>query len=241
MKSAYAIAVLSILGGLLVHLMVLLTIRIEGPRLPSSPEDLHQVQFIGNLAKDAAPSIIEQAALNDSAPLFMPTKWNLVSDVANVASLQSATEIFEPYSPRLALVETRPTLPLQDSTALEPLTVRLPQGSAFILSRYGRKQPEIPDFTSAGASYSVSRLDRPLLNLLAEQVLPGRLHENAPQALWNPVQLFLHLDGGFPAGPPLVVKSSGFVNWDTLLQGYFAELSFYHQLNDGYYQIWVYP
>ena len=241
MKSVYAIAVLSILGGLLVHLMVLLVIHIEGPvvRLPQEPPQ--EVKFIGSLSRDAMPSVIEQAALNDSAPLFMPTEWNLVSDMSNVASLQSATEIFEPFSPLLSLVDARPIAPMNAGRTDQSRDVWLPSGSAFFLSRYGRKAVEIPSITSEGVSFSVNQVDSSSRNSLNEQKFPLEVAASAPESLWNPVRLFLHLKGGVPIGLPLIAQGSGFVDWDASLQAYFTELAFYHQLNDGYYQIWVYP
>lgn len=241
MKSAYAIAVLSILGGLLVHLMVLLVIQIEVPVALPPLESAHSVKYIGSLARDAAPSVIEQAALNDSEPLFMPTRWNLANDLAGVASLQSATEIFEPFSERLVLADARPGSPVRDPAGPRVSSVRLPEGSAFILSRFGRKVPVIPDAASEGVSFTVKRMDAPTQPLLVDPRLPIRVRAATPDSLWNPVRLFLHLQGGMPVGPPLVAQSSGFVDLDASLQEYFTKLAFYGQLIDGYYQIWVYP
>ncbi len=241
MKSAYAIAILSIIGGLLVHLMVLLVIRIEGPQSKQPDPDLHRVQYLGNLGEDTAPAIIDQAVLNDSAPLFMPTEWNPVSEMSNVASLQSATEIFEPFTPQLSIVDAKPTSPTQGRVRIDGQSSRLPQGSAFVLSRFGRKEQKSLTSISRGVSFSVVQVG--LLSDISyeDHNLPVSMLASAPGSLWNPVQLFLHLQKGVPIGLPLVAQSSGFADWDTSLQGYFTQLSFYRQLKDGYYQIWVYP
>lgn len=241
MKSAYAIAILSIFGGLLVHLMVLLVIRIEGPQSKQPLPDRYQVQYLGSLGEDTAPAIIDQAVLNDSAPLFMPTEWNLVSEMSNVASLQSATEIFEPFTPQLSIADAKPTAPMQGRVRIDGQSSRLPQGSAFVLSRFGRKEQKSLSSISQGVSFSVSQVGLSAGNSQEEHKIPTSMHALAPESLWNPVQLFLHLQGGVPIGLPLVAQSSGFADWDTSLQGFFTQLSFYRQLKDGYYQIWVYP
>jgi hypothetical protein len=241
MKSAYTIAILSILGGLLVHLMVLLVIRIEGPQSPQPHPDLHRVQYLGSLGENTAPAIFDQAALYDSAPLFMPTEWNLVSEMSNVASLQSATEIFEPFTPQLSIVDAKPTSPTQGRVRIDGQSSRLPQGSAFMLSRFGRKEQKSLTSISRGVSFSVAQVGLSSDNAYEDHNLPTSIHASAPESLWNPVQLFLHLQGGVPIGLPLVAQSSGFADWDSSLQGYFTQLAFFRQLKDGYYQIWVYP
>lgn len=239
MKRAYTIALLSIVGGVLIHLMVLLVIRIEVPS-PRSPIPLQApVSFLGNLSRQAGSLVLENAALNDSAPLFMPTRWNPVSEMSAVASLKEATEIFQPFAPVLALQADQPDPPLPVSFRESPAAPELPDGPAFVLSRYGRQPAHQDVARSPGPACSLQRLDR--METRRQFDLSQAMRQQAPGPLWSPVQMFIQLKYGLPAGLPLVGRSSGFRDWDRSLQEYFSRLDFYRHLQDGYYQIWIYP
>ena len=242
MKRAYAIAALSFIGGITVHLMVILVIQVENPLVRQLENQQAPIRYVGNLRKDAARSIHEQAALNDSAPLFMPTRWNLVSEVSDVASLKEATEIFQPFPARLSLLGAGPASLDPSGSRGDPQKFRLPHGSAFVLSRYGRRPDSGQLPVSAGASFVVRSLDTPDSEHTRHALeLPEEILSNAPPSLWNPVQILLHLSGGLPIGLPMVGQSSGFAEWDASLQAHFSSLGFYRGHRDGYYQIWVYP
>lgn len=242
MKRIYTIATLSILGGLLLHLAVFMVIRVEGPVSRDPFPRQAPIRFVGDLDGDAAPAVLEQAALNDSAPLFMPTRWNLVSEVSEVASLKEATEIFQTFPAHLQLLETRPTSLDLDQSLPGTAGFRLPEGSAFVLARYGRGEGSVSLPVSIGATYAVTRIDVPRAEVSSVGAgLSPQIGQSAPPSLWNPVQIFLQLNGGMPVGVPMVGQSSGFAAWDATLQDYFSSLEFYVTRSDGYYQIWVYP
>jgi len=59
--------------------------------------------------------------------------------------------------------------------------------------------------------------------------------------MWGPVQFFLHVSEGLPVGLPLLGQSSGFAEWDEVLQGFIGSLDFYRNLGDGYYRLAVFP
>ncbi len=239
MKRFYTIAVLSVIGGVVVHLMVLLVIQIQGPAPRTQYPQQAPVNYIGKVSDDSGPALFESAALNDSAPLFMPTRWNLVSEMSGVASLKEATEIFQPFPAALRLNSASPDPPVDQAAALTVTSPELPSGPAFVLARYGRTASTIPSLQSRGPSFSLSGTGLP--ETASDRALPENLRSAAPNSLWSPVQVFLQLENGIPVGLPLVGRSSGFRDWDQALQRHFAALGFYRRLEDGYYQIWVYP
>ena len=241
MKRLKATAFASILGGILIHLAVLTVIRIEGPAERSPFQIPAPVQYVGNLSSETPPAILEQAALFDSAPLFMPTRWNLASEVSEVASLREATEIFDRYSPQLLISEAVPSYPEDPDTAIKSRNVAFPSGPAFILSRFGRYPQSFPASESAGASFLLTRLDESKVNPLLAPELPASMKALAPPTLWTPVQFYLQISEGMPAGLPLLAQSSGFADWDKVLQTFIGSLSFYRKLGDGYYHLMVYP
>lgn len=241
MKRAYAIASLSVLGGVTVHLMVMLVLQVEGPSARDPYPSQAPIRYVGGLGSDAEPALIQRAALSDSAPLFMPTKWNLVSQMGEVASLNEATEIFEPFSAILNLTRSSPAQPTGMSPSGQDTRMRLPNSPAFYLSRFGqrKKDPFIPEI--AGPAFGISRVGMLTRQDPENTPLPAGLVEQAPPGLWNPVQFFLQMENGVPVGLPMVAQSSGSVDWDQSLQRHFTGLAFYRELKDGYYQIWVYP
>jgi hypothetical protein len=241
MKRAYAIATLSVLGGVAVHLMVMLVLRVEGPSVRDPFPAQAPIHYVGGLGSGADPALIQRAALSDSAPLFMPTKWNLVSQMDEVASLNEATEIFEPFSAILNLARSSPVQPVGTLPSGNVDRLRLPDSPAFFLSRFGQRERDsfIPEI--AGPAFRASRVGMQAPLDPGNTPLPGGLVQQAPPGLWNPVQFFLQMENGVPLGLPMIAQSSGSVDWDQSLQGHFTSLAFYRELKDGYYQIWVYP
>ena len=241
MKRLKATAIASILGGVLVHLAVLTVIRIEGPAERTPFQFPAPVQYVGNLSGETPPAILEQAALFDSAPLFMPPRWNLASEVSEVASLREATEIFDRYSPQLLISEAVPSYPEDPDTAKQSQNVAFPSGPAFILSRFGRSPQSLPATESAGASFLLRRMDASMAKPLPAPGLPVSIQALAPPTLWTPVQFYLQISEGMPAGLPLLAQSSGFADWDKVLQAFIGSFGFYRKLGDGYYHLIVYP
>ncbi|MEX0332756.1 MAG: hypothetical protein AB3N64_15180 [Puniceicoccaceae bacterium] len=239
MKRLTATAVVSILGGTLIHLAVLTVIRIEAPVSRTPYEITTAVSYVGDLNREAAPAFLEQAALFDSAPLFMPTRWNPASRMAEVASLKEATEIFDRFPARLRLPEFEPHFPGAPGMVLPEPT--LPQGPAFALARYGRVPSTSGDILSPGPTVQITSLRGPRAEIPETTSLPEGIQGLSPPALWTPVQLYLHVSEGLPVGIPLLAQSSGFIDWDQALQGFVTSMDFYGQLGDGYYHLLVYP
>jgi hypothetical protein len=241
MKRFSSIAYASILGGILLHVAVFTVIRIQGPIERPRFEQPAEIHFVGNLNEEAEPSILQQAALYDSAPLFMPTQWNLVSEMSEVASLRGATELFAAFPAELRLPADHPPSPGNYEAPMDPLGDQLPKGPAFVLSRMGLVRLETRTSASPGPSVVFERLDSSVVKGPEPIILPDAVQVMAPPALWSPVQFQFQLSGGWPAGLPVLAQSSGFPDWDDALQGYFSSLSFYRQLDDGYYRLSVFP
>lgn len=234
-------ALIAILGGLAVHIGIFYFILIEVPAPQPLPQDPVQVEYLGDLGVQANTAVREQALLQDSAPLFMPTRWNLVSQMGDVASLREATEVFAPYPPELTLPDSSPgAFPANvDSSRLRELI--LPRSPAFYLSRYGRQPVAQPPALQS----DLSALARPLAGSFPQQVnsttLPESLKAQAPETLWAPFQIYLQLVGGMPSGRPVIAQSSGFSEWDQALQAFIGSLDYTRSLQSGYYRITVYP
>ncbi|NDV62629.1 hypothetical protein G0Q06_09215 [Puniceicoccales bacterium CK1056] len=241
MKRILTLAFVSILGGLVVHIGVFYFIRIEFPSPRSAPEDPVQVHYVGNSGIRVNPALGEQAFLQDSAPLFMPTKWNLVSQMDDVASLREATEVFSQYEPILTLPDSSPATISLPPFGSAPPEIALPAGPAFYLSRFGRQPTApLPSIVSETSLQSIPLGER-VDHSLRVSALPDSLRQLSPEALWPPIRFYLHLVHEIPLGKPVISGSSGFTDWDQALQGYIGSLDYYRGLPSGYYRITVYP
>lgn len=241
MKRSSSIAYASILGGILVHIAVFTVIRIQGPAERQQFEKPAEIQFMGNLDEDAKPEILQQAALLDSAPLFMPTQWNPVSEMSEVASLRGATELFAAFPADLKLPDSSPARPGTYAGAVAPTGYPMPSGPAFVLSRMGQKRPQQQELRSPGSTVVVEQLDSTLSIDNPRTVLPAEIQDQEPPALWTPVSFYFQLSDGWPTGLPVLAQSSGFPDWDDSLQSYVGTLAFYRNLADGYYRLSVFP
>jgi hypothetical protein len=171
----------------------------------------------------------------------MPTKWNLVSQMDNVASLREATEVFSQYDPLLTLPESTPgSIPLIPSAEQSP-EISFPDGPSFFLARFGRRPAQaLPDRSSEAALQSLS-LGQAIDHGTGYTALPESLKALSPGALWPPVRFYLHLVRGTSLGKPVIAESSGFTDWDQALQAYIGSSDYYRSLGSGYYRITVYP
>ena len=241
MKSVRAIALFSIIGGILIHLAVFLVIRIEGPGDPAHRDEPPPVRYVGSPGGRDSPVLQQQAALFDSAPLFMPTQWNLVSEMSDVASLREATEIFGRFPPALRLPAYEPPLPGPGSVQEIIPGPLLPDGPRFYLARFGREASSPVYAASEGPGVRVEKLSGPQRGHLQGSPLPEPLSALAPSAFWGPARFYLHLSGGIPVGRALLIQSSGFPEWDEALHSFLGSLAFYRLLDDGYYRLSVFP
>jgi hypothetical protein len=242
MRRLGPLAMLAILGGFVVHVAVFYVLRVEVPSPPTAPLETFRVQYLGDPGLDADPILRDQALLHDSAPLFMPTKWNLASQMADVASLQQATAVFDRFPPVLSLNDTPPSLQEEGVDPNLSLTSLIPGSGMFVLSRLGREPVEELPGPDSGSTVQAYRLDRWSGEGARHSAsLPPALLSEAPKALWTPVRLYLHIARGKPFGIPRIEASSGFSDWDQALKEHVGSLQFYRNLGNGYFLVVVYP
>lgn len=240
MKPLIPIALLTILFGLVAHLAVFFVFQVEGPSIPDSLERGTVVEFVGDLGRGQDPVLREQVLLRDSAPVFMPTRWNLASEMTGVASLRESTEVFAPFPARINLPGTVP-----DSLDPEPppslSRYLLPENARFYLSLLGRNETPSGEIKASRPVLRAERMGAEVPARPESRPLPVSLEALRPAALWNPARLFLQVQNGKVVGVPLIARSTGFTEWDQALQAHVGSLEFYARLEDGYYRITAYP
>jgi len=242
MKRSLTLAVFVGIGGVLLHLGALLVVDVAFFAQKTPPEATVPISNMAFLPVQSNQGPGENRLLNDSAPLFMPTRWNPSADLSEVASLREATEVFERYGARLNLPQTLPDMArFSFNQAGGPLDLPLPAGSSFILSPLDRQIAEMADVPSQPPLVLAVNLNATPYPSISESYLPERLLSAAPESLWEPFQCLLDLSGGSPAGLPLLEMSSGNATWDEALRQYVHSLQYYRILKNGYYRITIFP
>jgi hypothetical protein len=227
-------------GGIGLHLLGFLLLRVEAPVPPARRPEPAFVRY--PVAADGDQALLrEQALLFDSAPLFLPTRWNSAAAVNDIASLREETELFGAFAPSLR--PGGPPMPANGAQGaagsidprglLEPISLRP-------LRAFGRG-PSPLDGAPAGARVWLAEA----VDLAARRTeliaLPETLAAPAPDRLWNPAQFFLQMVAGVPAGPPVTQVGTGYGAWDEALRAAIGEPRFYAALADGYWHITIAP
>lgn len=241
MKRLRALALFSVLCALAAHFGIFYFLGIRAPMMRIPAPQRFEVQYLDSSAGYADPVVIQQSILLDSAPLFMPTRWNLASEMSEVASLQQATEVFSPFPPSLDLPGTYPTCPWSPPSGKELQLPVLADDPSLLLARFGREARSVPERVSTSSKVSALRLDGSPELLPVTISLPPSLNQQSPVALWNPVRFYLQITEDIPVGSPLLVQSSGFSEWDEALQSFVGSLEFYRSIESGYYRISIFP
>lgn len=240
MKALIPIALFTIFLGVVAHLGVFFLFKIEGPSLLDSEERGTAMEFVGDLGHGQDPVLREQALLRDSAPVFMPTRWNLASEMTGVASLRESTEVFASFSPRISLPESIPDI-LDPGPSPSPSRELLPDDTSFYLSLLGRIESPSGQTLPSRPVIKAERMGTEVSSRAESSPLPASLNALRPAALWNPARLFLQIQNGKVVGVPLISRSTGFTEWDQALQDHVGSLEFYSRLDDGYYRLTAYP
>ena len=241
MKRLRAIALISIPCALVAHFGIFYILGIRAPAMRSPVRQGFEVHYLNSSAETSDPVAVQQSILLDSSPLYMPTRWNLGSDMSEVASLQQATEVFSPFPPDLDLPFSSPEPPWAMPTQEDFQLPALNDEPELLLARFGRVMRLVPENVTSVSNVSALRLDGSPDTSPVKVPLPEALRLLSPDVLWNPVHFHLHIAEDLPVGSPLLVQSSGFSDWDQSLLSFVSSLEFYRFIESGYYRISIFP
>lgn len=227
----------AVIVGVGFHLSLFLLLKIQLPEEPQPPSELAFVAFEGK-AQSESLIVREQGLLFDSSPLFMPTNWNFSSQYDEVASLRESAELYDPFPPELMLPEVE--FPLDTFAMSSPSPeLFIPSSPSFIMAKLGRKPRDSAREPGGTSSYEVLNIYTG--EIILRDAIPESLMPLRPDSVWEPVRLYLNMHAGSPVGPPLIVDSSGFPEWDRTLLRYLQNPEFYRHLPDGYFEIHCFP
>lgn len=187
-----------------------------------------------------AQALLADSFLFDSSPLFLPTRWNLSSDLENVASLQTATEVFGPYPPFLEISGTQlPPLLQSPVVSLEPILIG---SNDFYFQPLNYRTSVAPSLDGNGQPVLLLRRVEDGAKISAGIELSWELLKiDPPQRLWGPFAAFLLAGERRLLSDPILSRSTGNLIWDETILSALARPDIAARLPDGYYLIQIFP
>lgn len=230
----------ALLAGVAVHLAGFLIFRVVSNPLPTRDDQAAFVRYVSasSLAGDLA--LEEQAELFDSAPLFVPTKWNAAQNVS-LAQRDRVRERFPEFEPSIDLMKS-----LDKSDALIGSVDTVEQPSDLLASRhwvyfeqFGQTDATVQAFADSGHFAEVAVVGSPSQSAVTLECL---LEFTDPAPVNEPVQFYLRVGGdGRRFGEALLAKTSGNEAFDRAAKRWLQLPTTIGRLPAGYLSITVYP
>jgi hypothetical protein len=228
---------LALLLGVCVHLLGFLVFRVISNPLPTREESRPFVQYVSPNTLLSGAELDEQAALFDSAPLFVPGQWNAAHNL-QPPSRDRALLRFPGYEPKINF-----------SSALVPSSLSVGQTYAVkdpidllslrfwdLFRGFGQSAAEPPELESTGVFAEVRSLEGKVLRTVPVDV------ELLSMQATQPAAYFLRVEaGGRVVGRPTLSVSSGDVAFDAAAYTWLVESGFTAGLSVGLFEIRIYP
>ncbi len=237
------VAMFALAGGLVVHFLAVTAIRFPEIEDRSGPDRAEAFVEVRWPRAGEAAVWSEQTLLFDSAPLFVPTRWNHASAIDRVASLEEKTGLYSPFIPRLRLdAEGAPVDRLIrhfEPPELDPLHgLVILQGS----EGFGEAPSPPARYSQLNPRLRVERLSRsggaPEVRWFA---LPETIVEHLPGGLWTSPIFYLDIIQTGLVGAPVLGQGSGLEPFDQSVREYIDGFDFVRRLEPGYHRVTLVP
>ena len=224
--------------GVCAHLVFFLIFRVVSNPLPDREAIPPFVQYVSPSTLHSGAALEEQAALFDSAPFFVPGKWNASHNLRPLSrewSLLSFDLYGEPSSDfSSALISKGLPLGLKFEVT-EPVDL-LALRYWDLFGGIGQTAPVVEQLEGTGVFVEVRTLEGRVV-----QTFPVELAVLSMQAI-QPTTYFLGVEaGGRALGRPTLSVSSGDTAFDTAAYTWLVESGFTAGLPTGFFEIRVYP
>ena len=224
--------------GVFVHLLGFLAFHVVSNPLPTREPIQPFVQYVspGTLLSGAA--LEEQAALFDSAPLFVPGKWNASHNLRPISrerTLLSFDAYGEPRSDFSSGLISK-GLPLGLNFAVTEPVDLLALRYWDLFGGIGQTASVVEQLEDTGVFVEVRTVEGSVV-----QTVPVELAVLSLQAM-QPTTYFLGVEaGGRALGRPTLSASSGDTAFDTAAYTWLVDSGFTNGLPAGFFEIRVYP
>ena len=224
--------------GVFVHLVGFLAFRVVSNPLPIREAIPPFVQYVSQDTLLSEAALEEQAALFDSAPLFVPGKWNASHNLRPLSrerTLLSFDAYGEPRSDFSSGLISK-ALPLGlNYVVTEPVDL-LALRYWDLFGGIGQTASVVEQLEGTGVFVEVRTLEGRVV-----QTFPVELAVLSMQAI-QPTTYFLGVEaGGRALGRPTLSVSSGDTAFDTAVYTWLVDSGFATGLPAGFFEIRVYP
>lgn len=228
---------ISLLLGVCLHLAGFLIFRVISSPLPTRQESRPFVQYVSSDTMLSGAALEEQAALFDSAPLFVPGQWNAAHNLQTPLRDRALLR-FPAYEPEInfssALVSEGLPVGLRYAVT-EPVDL-LSLRYWDLFRDFGREDTTVSELEATGVFAEVRSVQGEVL-----RTVPIKMEVLSMQAT-HPATYFLRVEaGGRVSGRPTLSVSSGDAAFDAAAYTWLAESGFAAGLSSGFFEIRVYP
>ncbi|MFP6901474.1 MAG: hypothetical protein VCA36_11050 [Opitutales bacterium] len=182
----------------------------------------------------------DQAKLEDSAPLFLPTPFNAsipptIAEVGDIINIP----VFDPelFGNDSSFLVGGPGLPFSAPVSKDISKWLKKPFSTFGL---GRKQVMDVNGTTSQGELVISLVGKINESKSIPLELPPT-YDNYRTVLWSPAEFFCSVEKQTAMGWPLQTKSSGIRELDEVLTSFVRKMISEEGLDTGYYRITAYP
>ena len=228
---------ISLLLGVCVHLAGFLIFRVISNPLPTREESRPFVQYVSPDTLLSGAELEEQAALFDSAPLFVPGRWNAAHNL-QPPSRDRGLFRFPAYEPSIDFSSALVSEDLLDGfsyAVAEPIDL-LALRYWDLFRDFGKEDLVSQPLEATGVFAEVRTLDGHVL-----LTLPAEIELLSMQAV-QPATYYLRVEAvGRVVGRPTLSISSGDANFDAAAYSWLVEAAFASRLPAGFFEVRLYP
>lgn len=231
---------IAIIIGITIHLLGFLAFHVQAPSTESVKFSAPYVQYPSPEEKKSNQLLREQSELYDSAPLFLPTSWNYVTNVEVFSLEVDNASLFPAYGEEWTISDEmlKPNIGNGDST-IKRARDSLKYEYWDLFSSFGEeKQADNGMPVRTGFVEVYDMLDN---EIVRSETLRDDIDELKELPLWTPLEFFITIDKLGPIGEPMLLKGSGSETIDAILQDYILEPVFGARLQPGYYKVSIGP
>lgn len=229
----------AIIGGVGLQLLIFVVLPVL-PDLVGGPAfRVPALHYRGAQGTSADPVLLEQAALADSAPLFLPTVWNSAADLSAIRR-PAPSALFPPFPDQITLSTSRPPPAAESEATGDPFQ----PGLLLAIERWpfmkGFGETNVPVEPLSPRSACL-RFRQTGADSFSRIVSLAATEEGNPGDGWTPARYYLLVDATGPIGEPLVGRSSGDEAADAWLGRKLRDPTLVAGLPVGYYEVLAEP
>ncbi|MAV84768.1 MAG: hypothetical protein DBX01_03455 [Puniceicoccaceae bacterium] len=227
-----------ILLGVCAHLVGFFVFRVVSNPLPTREAIPPFVQFVSPSTLVSGAVLEEQAALFDSAPLFVPGKWNASHNLRPLSrerTLLSFSAYGEPQSDFSTALITEGLPVGLESAVTEPADL-LALRYWDLFRGVGQTASFVEELEDTGVFVEVRTIEGRVVQTVSAELAVLSMQAIQPTTYFQRVEA-----GGRVLGRPTLSVSSGDSTFDTAAYTWLVESGFSAGLPAGFFEIRVYP